>query len=143
MSDSFVLRREHVEEMIAHARECAPEECCGYLAGRAGRSSSVYTMRNAAEDPTAGYFAEPADLFFAQRRMRERGEELAGIYHSHPRETDPAPSPRDVRLAFETSALYFIIGFDERGGARLRAFRIFEAEGRWERAEFAVADDDA
>ena len=53
----------------------------------------------------------------------------------------PAPSPRDVRLAFETSVLYFIIGLDRAGRATLRAFRIFEAEGRWERAEFAVADE--
>ncbi|HEX5706360.1 MAG TPA: M67 family metallopeptidase [Pyrinomonadaceae bacterium] len=141
MRERLILRREHVEEMIAHARACVPEECCGYLAGRAGRSSAVYPMRNVAEDRTGGYFADPADLFFAQRRMRECVEELLGIYHSHPRQPEPVPSSRDVRLAFETSALYFIIGFDSEGRARLRAFRLFETEGRWERAEFVVSED--
>lgn len=127
--------------MFAHARESAPEECCGYVAGRDETASSVYPMRNAAEDPVGGYFAEPADLFYAQRRMRERGEELLAIYHSHPREPEPKPSARDVRLAFETSARYFIIGFDARGECVLRAFRVYEAEGRWERAEFRVAEE--
>ena len=27
------LRREHVDAMIAHARETAPEECCGLIGG--------------------------------------------------------------------------------------------------------------
>ena len=137
------MRRAHVEEMFGHARAAAPAECCGLVGGRDASAMSVYPLHNVAPDPEVSYEAAPQDLFAAQRLMRARGEQLVGIYHSHPREPDPVPSPRDVRLAFETSALYFIIGFDERGGATLRAFRIFEAEGRWERAEFTVADDDA
>ena len=126
--------------MFAHAREAIPDECCGLLGGRGARAESVYRLRNVASDASVAYEAAPEELFAAQRRMRERGEELLGIYHSHPRSADPVPSQTDVKLAFYPSAVYFIIGL---GGTEptLRAFRISEREGSWERAEFALADD--
>ena len=126
--------------MFAHARECAPAECCGLLGGREARAESVYRLRNVARDPSVAYEAAPEELFDAQRRMRARGEGLVGIYHSHPRSSEPAPSQTDVRLAFYPAAVYFIIGFDEQRGCVLRAFRISEREGRWERAEFEISE---
>lgn len=128
-----------MDEMCAHARACAPAECCGLLGGLEGGGGTVYRLRNVARDPLVAYEAAPEELFDAQRRMRARGESLVGIYHSHPRSADPAPSPTDVRLAFHPSAVYFIIGFDERGACVLRAFRISESEGRWERAQVEVS----
>ena len=80
------------------------------------------------------------ELFAAQRSMRERGEELFGIYHSHPRSSEPVPSATDVRLAYYPSAIYFIIGLSADHEA-LRAFRISERDGRWERIDYAIADD--
>ena len=126
--------------MFAHARECAPAECCGLLGGREAGAESVYRLRNVARDPAVTYEAAPEELFDAQRRMRARGEGLVGIYHSHPRSSEPAPSQTDVRLAFYPAAVYFIIGFDEQRGCVLRAFRISEREGRWERAEFEISE---
>jgi proteasome lid subunit RPN8/RPN11 len=126
--------------MFAHARRCAPEECCGFLGGVGGEAASVYPLTNVAREPLKSYEAAPAELFKAQRRMRERGESLLAIYHSHPRAQDPTPSATDVRLAFYPSAVYFIIGFDEQGECVLRAFRVYEREGRWERADFRVED---
>jgi len=134
------LRRALVEEMYAHARAAASEECCGLLGGRGAEASSVYPLCNVARAPAVSYEAAPEELFDAQRRMRERVETLTAIYHSHPRSSDPAPSPADVKLAFYPTAIYFIIGFDERGECALRAFRISEREGRWERAEFEVIE---
>ena len=126
--------------MFAHARECAPAECCGLLGGRGEQAETVYPLRNVARSPSVAYEAAPEELFDAQRRMRARGESLVGIYHSHPRSAEPAPSPTDVRLAFYPDAVYFIIGFDERGDCVLRAFRVSEREGSWERAEYEIAE---
>ena len=61
---------------------------------------SIYPLRNVAGDTAISYEAAPEDLFAAQRQMRERGEELLAIYHSHPRAAEPKPSETDVRLAF-------------------------------------------
>lgn len=101
---------------------------------------TIYPLRNVASDSAVAYEAAPEELFAAQRMMRERGESLVAIYHSHPRSADPAPSQRDVRLAFYPDAVYFIVGFTEEDEALLRAFRIFEGERRWERAEFVIED---
>src|ERR687883_845259 len=122
MRRMIVLRRAHVEEMYAHAREANPVECCGLIGGtQDGRVRSVYRLSNVAPDPLVGYEAAPEELFAAQRRMRERGEQLLGIYHSHPRAREPVPSERDVRLAYYPSAVYFIIGLNADRAA-LRAF---------------------
>jgi proteasome lid subunit RPN8/RPN11 len=134
----FHVPRSLVEEMFARARGAAPEECCGLLGGRGGRAESVYPLRNVAPRPEVAYEAAPEELFEAQRRMRERGESLAAVYHSHPRSAEPEPSPTDVRLAFYPSAIYLIIGLGGETGCVLRGFRISEREGRWERAAVEV-----
>ena len=139
--------------MFAHARKVRPEECCGLIGGRSSNSSSggdaegasVYPLRNIAPDKRVAYDGDPQDLCEAQRVMRSRGEQLLGIYHSHPREQAPVPSESDVRLAYHPSAIYFIIGMDgggvdENAAASLHAFRIFRSEKCWERVEYAVVE---
>ena len=135
-----MLRRALVEELFAHARRESPRECCGLVGGVGREGRSVYPLTNVAARPEVSYEAAPAELFGAQRRMRERGERLVAIYHSHPREAEPRPSERDVRSAFYPSALYLIIGFAETREAVLRAFRVFEGERRWERASLGAGD---
>ncbi|MDT4955118.1 MAG: [CysO sulfur-carrier protein]-S-L-cysteine hydrolase [Acidobacteriota bacterium] len=136
----ITLLREHVDGMLAHAREASPAECCGLIGGSNEESArSVYRLRNVASDPLVGYEAAPEELFGAQRLMRERGEQLLGIYHSHPRASEPVPSETDVRLAYYPSAIYFIIGLAATKET-LRAFRISERDGRWERIEYAIIE---
>ena len=127
----------HVNEIVGHARQASPHECCGLIGGQDARTQTVYPLLNIAADPLVMYEAAPEDLFAAQRAMRDRGEQLLAIYHSHPRSNDPQPSDTDVRLAYYPSAVYFIVGLGDEE-TRLRAFRISEREGRWERAEYEV-----
>ena len=59
-------------EIIAHAREVAPNECCGLIGGtQDGEARNVYRTRNIALNPLVTYAAAPEDLFAAQRQMRE------------------------------------------------------------------------
>lgn len=137
----MALLRAHVEEMTAHAREMSPAECCGLIGGTGnGQARTVYRLRNVAADPLVAYEAAAEDLFAAQKIMRERGEKMLGIYHSHPRAHEPVPSVTDVRLAYYPSAIYFIIGLANTT-ARLRAFRINERAGAWEPVDFRVVDE--
>ena len=131
------LTQVHLDKIIAHACEVNPHECCGLIGGTDGKTQTIYRTRNVAADPAVTYEAAPEDLFTAQRAMRERGEELVAIYHSHPRAKDPQPSATDVRLAYYPSAVYLIVGL---GAAEpcVRAFRISEREGVWERVEYEV-----
>jgi proteasome lid subunit RPN8/RPN11 len=129
-----------LQRIFAHARQEEPAECCGLIGGVDQQASSIYLLRNMAANTTTSYEAAPEDLFAAQRQMRERGEELLGIYHSHPRSAQPAPSETDVRLAYYPQAVYFIIGL---AGPQpvMRAFRISEREEHWEEVEYAIADE--
>jgi proteasome lid subunit RPN8/RPN11 len=136
----ILLQSTHAHEIVSHAREQSPQECCGLIGGaNDGQARTVYRLRNVASAPFVTYEAAPEDLFAAQRSMRERGEELLAIYHSHPRAVVPEPSATDVRLAYYPSAVYFIVGL---GGAQpdLRAFRISEREGLWEPANYEVVE---
>jgi proteasome lid subunit RPN8/RPN11 len=136
------LQLTHANEILAHARREAPRECCGLIGGAAdGKATTVYPLRNVAADPLVTYEAAPEDLFAAQRTMRDRGEQLVAIYHSHPRSKDPEPSATDVRLAYYPSAVYFIVGLGDKEPC-LRAFRISEREGTWEPANYQVVADD-
>ena len=135
------LLRVHVEELFAHAREQNPAECCGLIGGtNDGEARTVYRLRNTAADPLVAYEAAAVDLFAAQRCIRERGEQLLAIYHSHPREREPVPSASDVRLAYYPSAIYFIIGLSG-ASATLRAFRIAESAGHWLEVDFQIVDE--
>ncbi len=126
---------------MGHARESDPAECCGLIGGsNEGRAFSIYSLRNVAADSNFSYEAAPEDLFAAQRQMRERGEELLAIYHSHPRSGEPRPSETDVRLAYYPHAIYFIIGLAGPLPV-IRAFRISEREERWQEVEYVILDE--
>jgi [CysO sulfur-carrier protein]-S-L-cysteine hydrolase len=137
----ITLLTSQLQEIVAHARDVDPLECCGLIGGlAAGHAQNIYQLRNVSPNPQVAYEAAPEDLFAAQRQMRERGEQLLAIYHSHPRAIEPVPSETDVRLAYYPSAMYLIValGGDE---ATMRAFQISEKEQRWEEVEYAVADE--
>jgi [CysO sulfur-carrier protein]-S-L-cysteine hydrolase len=113
------------EELLEHAREDAPNECCGLIGGEDGAAKTVYRARNAEASPLR-YNLDPQDQFRIMSEMDERGQELAAIYHSHT--ASPAyPSQTDINLAAYPDALYLIVSLAE-GEKELRAFRIVEGE---------------
>ena len=135
------LNRQQLDQIIKHARAMQPHECCGLIGGVAeARVQSVYKLENVAGDPLVTYEAAPEDLFIAQRQMRERGEQLLGIYHSHPRSAEPTPSLTDVRLAYYPAAIYLIIGLAGEEPV-LRAFNISEKDQSWEPVEYEIVDE--
>jgi [CysO sulfur-carrier protein]-S-L-cysteine hydrolase len=134
------ITKKHLNEIIAHAREASPHECCGLIGGTPeGTAQSIYRLRNLAGNPLVTYEAAPEDLFAAQRAMRENGEQLLAIYHSHPRSADPIPSETDVRLAYYPSAVYLIVGLGNTEPC-LNAFRISERDGKWQPAQLTIVD---
>jgi proteasome lid subunit RPN8/RPN11 len=113
------------EELLEHARQDAPNECCGLIGGEDGVAKTVYRARNAEASPLR-YNLDPQDQFRIMTEMEERGEELAAIYHSHT--GSPAyPSQTDINLAAYPDALYLIVSLAE-GEKDLRGFRIVDGE---------------
>jgi [CysO sulfur-carrier protein]-S-L-cysteine hydrolase len=101
-----------VQEMIDHARNDLPNECCGLLAGRVqdgvGLAISRFPIANDEASPRE-YFSNARDMLFAFRAMRESGQELLAIYHSHPT-SEPVPSKRDVEQnTYGESVIHVIV----------------------------------
>jgi proteasome lid subunit RPN8/RPN11 len=117
------ISRALVDEIIAHALEEAPNECCGMIAGRDGRATEVFRARNEMASPLA-YNVHPQDLFRITRTIEERGEELAAIYHSHTK-SPPEPSQTDINLAANwPDPLYVICSIADRDAPQVRAWAI-------------------
>jgi [CysO sulfur-carrier protein]-S-L-cysteine hydrolase len=102
------IRRDLYDEIVAHAREEAPNECCGIVGSRDGDAVSVYRAENAAASPLR-YEIDPAELYRLHSALDDDDLELGAIYHSHTR-SDPVPSQTDINLAFYPDALYVIVG---------------------------------
>jgi proteasome lid subunit RPN8/RPN11 len=117
------IPRKMLDEIEAHAREEAPNECCGMIGARDGRATSLYRARNAEGSPFR-YVVHPQDQFRIMEEIDERGEELAAIYHSH---TGSAafPSQTDINLAEGwPDPLYLICSIVDASEPELRAFTI-------------------
>jgi [CysO sulfur-carrier protein]-S-L-cysteine hydrolase len=112
-----------LDEIVAHAREDAPVECCGMIGARDGRAVSLYRARNAESSPLR-YVVHPQDQFRIMEQMEERGEELGAIYHSHTRSA-AHPSQTDVNLAEGwPDPLYVICSIADPDSPDVRAFAI-------------------
>jgi proteasome lid subunit RPN8/RPN11 len=115
-----------IDEMVAHARGEAPNECCGLVASSNGDAQRIYRAANAERSPVK-YVVDPRDQIRIQNDIDDHGWELGAIYHSHTR-TEPFPSQTDINLARNwPDPLYVIVGV--AGDAPdVRAFRIVDGQ---------------
>ena len=123
---NLVLSPGILDQMISHARASQPNEGCGLIAGKNGVADRLIPMENTLASPTA-YEMAPAQLIAALRALRESGEELVAIYHSHP--AGPShPSSRDVDRAFYPEATHIIVSLERPESPVVRGFRIIDGE---------------
>src|SRR5918999_2495467 len=115
------ISRTLLDEMIAHARADAPNECCGMIASRDGEAVAVHRATNAAASPLR-YEIEGREQLKFMDAIEDAGLDLGAIYHSHTRSA-PEPSQTDINLAFYPDALYVIVGL-KSAEPDIRAWRI-------------------
>jgi [CysO sulfur-carrier protein]-S-L-cysteine hydrolase len=127
------IARDLYDEIVAHALEDAPNECCGMVASRDGDAVKVFRATNAAASPYR-YELDPAEQYRIQVAIEDDALELGAIYHSHTR-TEPYPSQTDINLAFYPEALYVIVGL-AGDQPEVRAFTI--RDGSVQDAELVV-----
>ena len=95
--NAVILPRAVRDDVIAHAREMAPAECCGLLVGSAREIVAAVRAANLADNPSR-FLIDPKDHIRARREARARGLDVVGFYHSHPH-SDARPSPTDLAEA--------------------------------------------
>jgi desampylase len=122
------------DAVVAHARDAAPDECCGLLLGRDGEIVEAVRARNIAADPLTRFLIDPVDHFAAIRAARARALDVVGFYHSHPRSA-PEPSSRDVAEFAYPDHLYVIVSLRTEP-AELRLFRF--ASGNFQPVSFVT-----
>ena len=120
----LTLPKKFIDEMIAHAREEAPNECCGIIAGKDGRAVKLFRGRNAEASPYV-YDLDTDQLFEIQRECWANEWEFLAIYHSHTK-TKAYPSPTDIDQAYWPESYYIIISLRRRERPTKRAFRIVD-----------------
>jgi len=118
-----------IEQMVEHARDERPRECCGLVAADGDLAVRVYPVENAHDHPEYGYVVDGRELIERLGEIEDAGWRLGAIYHSHPR-TAAVPSQTDINLAFVPGvgpvwpgSLYIIVGFETAEPA-VRAYRI-------------------
>jgi [CysO sulfur-carrier protein]-S-L-cysteine hydrolase len=90
-------------ELAAHAREEAPNECCGVIVLKDGVAERYVRGRNALASPYRYELEIDPEVWF----LEDEGYELA-VFHSHP-ETEPRPSRTDREHAGLWSGKPFLI----------------------------------
>lgn len=132
----LTLPKQFVDDMIDHAREEAPNECCGIIAGANGRATKLFRTINAEASPYR-YNVDSRDLFRVYRECEANGWEFLVIYHSHTA-SEAYPSATDIRLAFWPESYYVLVSLADPDQPVVRAFRIIDGQVREE--ELRVSD---
>ncbi len=117
-----------------HGAETYPDECCGALIDKAGRTVEAFRLPNTTEAGARRRFRiGPSDYRLAEARARELGGTLGGFYHSHP--DHPArPSARDLEQAWP-NLIYIIVSVTSGVAGDLTAWRLLEDRSAFEKVE--------
>lgn len=131
------LERRALDEILAHARETHPEECCGAVLSRDDRDQ-VWRLANVQgrlhrEDPQANprgpetaYAPDPGEFFAVVRDADAPGVRLKVFYHSHTRVGAYFSGEDRARAMFGDEPAYpdvvYLVVSDSRFPGEARAF---------------------
>jgi proteasome lid subunit RPN8/RPN11 len=86
------------DEIVDHAKDSYPNECCGVLVGSQQKEKRVFAshrLQNQNKDRAADrYIIDPKDINMIDRQCRVEDTQILGFYHSHPDHPD-RPSEYD------------------------------------------------
>ena len=114
----IVLDQQMLEQMHSHAISTYPEECCGLILGKfdgfTKKVQRVKKMKNSFEprERYHRYTIDPKEFLQAEKEADSFGEEIVGIYHSHPN-APPKPSEFDRNHAWPNLS-YIVIEIREQ-----------------------------
>jgi proteasome lid subunit RPN8/RPN11 len=128
------IARELYDEMVAHARAEAPNECCGVIGTCGDQAVVIYRATNIHASPLR-YEIDGDELLRIYKDTEDKGLEIGVIYHSHTR-SQPYPSQTDINLATGyPDAVQVIVGLAAEQ-PDVRAYRI--RDGQVADADLAV-----
>ena len=109
-------------EIIAHARQEKPRECCGVIIGPPGEPTELRRMINTYEGIDF-YDIDGLEILKLQEELDEREWELIAVYHSHP-VSQARPSARDIEYASLANWVHIICSLEDDQNPVVNAFLI-------------------
>ena len=122
------IPRKALAEMISHALEDDPNECCGFLLGKGDEAARSRRAKNVHKNKISRYSMDPVEVMEIQQDADARREMFVAIYHSHTY-TQGYPSETDVNNAVDsgwTDPYYVLVSLVEKTRPIVRAYRIHE-----------------
>jgi proteasome lid subunit RPN8/RPN11 len=123
---SIKIPRLLLAELISHALQDDPNECCGLLFGVDGVADEVHKMSNVNVKPISRYAMDPGELLEAQQKAKKSEREFVAIYHSHTF-TQGYPSKTDIKNAVAVTSIsthHVIVSLVEKSRPVVRAYEI-------------------
>lgn len=123
----MVIPRRLRDEIVAHAEEELPNECCGIVAADEGVVVKVFRARNVFASPTR-YKIDPLEIAKIQDEIDAQGWTFEALYHSHTR--SPAkPSETDINeVGLLSGTVFLIVSLEDAEKPDLRGFRIVDGK---------------
>ena len=123
------ISKSHLDEIIEHAKEESPNECCGILVGTSNKVSQVYKITNDAKSQYR-YVMNPQQQFDVERDCRGNDLDMIAFYHSHTH-SEAYPSDTDVRMALQSGWLgdmisYMLVSLEDKSNPVVKSYSIGE-----------------
>lgn len=123
---SIKIPRKVIAEIITHALEEDPDECCGFLVGEGDEVTGLRRAKNIAKEKRRRYSMDEIEVMQIQEEADAKGQQLVAIYHSHTY-MQAHPSETDVNNATDTGwtdPYYVLVSLVEKTRPVVRAFNI-------------------
>ena len=115
---------------LLHLAQISPDyEVCGLIGSKNDLPCSCYPIKNITENPKQRFELDASQQIVAMSQMRDHGEQLFAIYHSHP-STPAMPSITDLKLSAYPDILNLIISLNTKGVLEMRGFKIHQQTAR-------------
>jgi [CysO sulfur-carrier protein]-S-L-cysteine hydrolase len=112
-----------LDEIVQHARQDLPNECCGLVAAQDGVAVKVFPATNVHASPLR-FEIDGREVLKVQNEIDERGWTLGSLYHSHTKSA-AYPSQTDVNFAeFWPGLTWLIVSLEDPDEPSMRTFEI-------------------
>ena len=101
------LNQKCINNMILHAKDTTPNECCGIIASKNGIFEKLYRITNSAQS-SFRYIMDSKEFYNAYKEIDDNGWDIFALYHSHTH-SEAYPSQTDIRLTSWPDSYYIII----------------------------------
>lgn len=105
----YYMRSILLREMVNYCKRHLPYEGCGLISGTDNTGLTLWKLPNESRS-VSGFSMSERSVAMALKQMQLKGEQLTGIFHSHP-STSAYPTKKDIKYNPYSNIAYIIVSF--------------------------------